>query len=194
MGDSQPTVYLEDIDPTVKSTSKRERPDDGPQDRGSNTITPAPVKRQRTLGETFFGAQGKMKSSSMKGLKPSGGSTSSIVSDKATQPKTPASGLVKLNSIPFSMTFYLESLSDEEKRLLQLECEVMGKSWWVMYFFEYPFVTTFWRLVGIIRIKVLKDEIKKPYFLKLKKFLWDEGVRTPDDTPASVKIFPPREF
>ena len=45
-----------------------------------------------------------------------------------------------------------------------------------------------------IRIKVLKDEIRKPYFLKLKQFLWDEGVRTSDDTPVTVKIFPPREF
>ena len=124
MGDSQPTVYLEDIDPTFKSTSKRERPDDGPQ---ASTKTPAPVKRQRTLGETFFGFQGKMKTSPLKGLKPSGGSTSSIASDSST--RRPKAGLVKLNSIPFSMTTYLESLSDDEKRLLHLECEVMGKSW-----------------------------------------------------------------
>ena len=126
MGDSQPTVYLEDIDPTLKSASKRERPDDDPQPKNSSTITPAPVKRQRTLRETFFGAQGKMP---LKGLKPSGGSTSSIASISSTRPKASASGLVKLNSIPFSMTTYLESFSDEEKRLLQLECEVMGKSW-----------------------------------------------------------------
>ena len=130
MGDSQPTVYLEDIDPTFKSTSKRERPDEGPQPGNPSTVTPAaPVKRQRTLRETFFGAQGKMKTSPLKGLKPSGGSTSSIASDSSTRLKASASGLVKLNSIPFSMTAYLESLSDEEKRLLQLECEVMGKSW-----------------------------------------------------------------
>ena len=130
MGGSQPTVYLEDIDPTFKSTSKRERPDDGPQPGNSSTIAPAPVKRQRTLGETFFSAQGKKKSSPLKALKPSGGSTSSIASNTSSaRPKASASGLVKLNSIPFSMTAYLESLSDEEKRLLQLECEVMGKSW-----------------------------------------------------------------
>ena len=49
-------------------------------------------------------------------------------------------------------------------------------------------------MVGMTRINVLKDEIKKPYFLKLKEFLWDEGVRTSNDTPATVKIFPPREF
>jgi len=32
--------------------------------------------------------------------------------------QTRASGLVKLNSIPFSMTAYLESVSEEEKQLL----------------------------------------------------------------------------
>ena len=120
MGDSQPTIYLEDIDPSYKSTSKRERPDDCPQ---ASTITAAPVKRQRTLEQTFFGSQGKV----LKGLKPSGGSTSSIGASDSF--KASASGLVKLNSIPFSMTAYRESLSDDEKRLLQLECEVIGKSW-----------------------------------------------------------------
>lgn len=125
MGDSQPTVYLEDIDRTCKSTPKRERPDDDPQAENSSTIAPAPVKRQRTLGEMFYGAQGKkkVKSTPLEGSKPSGVSTSSIASDSAL------AGHVKLNAIPFSMTAYLESLSDEEKRLLQLECEVMGKSW-----------------------------------------------------------------
>ena len=49
-------------------------------------------------------------------------------------------------------------------------------------------------MANVTRIKVLKDEIKKPYFLKLKQFLWDEGVRTSNDTPSTVKIFPPREF
>lgn len=131
MGDSQPTIYLEDIDPSFKST-KRERTDDDTKIGNScTTKTPAPVKRQRTLGETFFtSVQGKIKSSSLKSLKPSGESTSSIASDSSSRHnKASASGLVKLNSIPFSMTSYLESLSDEEKRLLQLECEVMGKSW-----------------------------------------------------------------
>ncbi|KAF9466529.1 uracil-DNA glycosylase [Collybia nuda] len=39
-------------------------------------------------------------------------------------------------------------------------------------------------------LKVLKDEIRKPYFISLKKFLWAEGVRGPDDTPKSVKVYP----
>jgi len=124
MGDSQPTVYLEDIDPTCKP--KRGRPDDDPQAESSSMVTPSPVKRQRTLAEMFSGAQSKTsdKSTSLKSLRPS-----NIASDTSNVTRSKASGLVKLNSIPFSMTAYLESLSDEEKRLLQLECEVMGKSW-----------------------------------------------------------------
>jgi len=39
-------------------------------------------------------------------------------------------------------------------------------------------------------LKVLKDEIKKPYFVALKKFLWEEGVRGPDDMPKSLKVYP----
>lgn len=44
------------------------------------------------------------------------------------------------------------------------------------------------------RLKSLKDEIKKPYFISLKKFLWEEGVRGADDTPKYVKIYPPGEL
>jgi hypothetical protein len=51
----------------------------------------------------------------------------------------------------------------------------------------HPLITNFFRL------KVLKDEIKKPYFIALKKFLWEEGVRGPDDIPKSLKVFPSRE-
>ena len=65
---------------------------------------------------------------------------SNIVSDTDSATRSTlveGSGLVKLNSIPFSMTSYLQSLSEEEKRLLQLECEVMGKSWQVAYFLKF---------------------------------------------------------
>ena len=44
------------------------------------------------------------------------------------------------------------------------------------------------------RLKVLKDEIRKPYFLKLKQFLWDQGVRGASDTPNNVKVYPARVF
>jgi len=49
-------------------------------------------------------------------------------------------------------------------------------------------------LIVLFRLKLLKDEIKKPYFLKLKQFLWDEGTRGVSDTPLPLKIYPARKF
>ena len=66
------------------------------------------TKRQRSIAEMFS----------------SSSSTSSPATKKAKTNATPT-----LNSIPFSMSEFQSSLSDEEKRLLALECETMGKSW-----------------------------------------------------------------
>jgi len=41
---------------------------------------------------------------------------------------------------------------------------------------------------------VLKDEIKKPYFISLKEFLWKEGVQGPDDSAQNLKVYPARKF
>jgi len=49
-----------------------------------------------------------------------------------------------------------------------LECACMGKSW----------------------LKLLKDEIKKPYFISLKRFLWEQGVRGPDEIPTTLTVCP----
>lgn len=38
-------------------------------------------------------------------------------------------GLRPFNAIPFNMEAYKTSLSDEEKQLLALECETMGRTW-----------------------------------------------------------------
>ncbi|KII89751.1 hypothetical protein PLICRDRAFT_108541 [Plicaturopsis crispa FD-325 SS-3] len=78
-------------------------------------------------------------------------------------------GTQRLNSIPFSLSAFQDSLSQEERNLLALECDVMGKVW----------------------LKVLKDEIKKPYFLQLKRFLWEEGVRGANDSDINLKVYPP---
>ncbi|KAH7911348.1 uracil-DNA glycosylase-like protein [Hygrophoropsis aurantiaca] len=78
-------------------------------------------------------------------------------------------GLQKLNSIAFSLSQFIETLPQEHRPLLKLECECMGKSW----------------------LKLLKDEIKKPYFISLKQFLWQEGVQGPDDNTKSLKVYPP---
>jgi hypothetical protein len=45
-----------------------------------------------------------------------------------------------------------------------------------------------------LRLKVLKDEIKKPYFISLKQFLWKEGVRGPDNKAENLNIYPARKF
>jgi hypothetical protein len=55
-------------------------------------------------------------------------------------------------------------------------------------------IHTDWKTeIQSFRLKVLKDEIKKPYFIALKKFLWEEGVRGPDEIPKSLKVYPSRE-
>ncbi|ETW82866.1 hypothetical protein HETIRDRAFT_316253 [Heterobasidion irregulare TC 32-1] len=98
--------------------------------------------------------------------------TSSSVSSASVSSKAVSSatnfGLQPLNSIPFSLSAFIESLTDDQKRLLKLEYETMGKSW----------------------LKLLKDEIKKSYFTSLKEFLWGEGVKGPDDSAKSLKIYP----
>ncbi|PCH42324.1 uracil-DNA glycosylase [Wolfiporia cocos MD-104 SS10] len=73
-----------------------------------------------------------------------------------------------LNAIPFSLSEFQASLTDAERTLLALECETMGKSW----------------------LKVLADEIRKPYFLKLKQFLHDAGVKGAHDSAKSLKVYP----
>jgi len=47
---------------------------------------------------------------------------------------------------------------------------------------------------ALLRLKVLKDEVKKPYFIGLKQFLWKEGVRGPDDGDKNLNIYPARKF
>jgi uracil-DNA glycosylase len=75
-------------------------------------------KRQRTL-EGMFGAAATKKP---KLERPAAAAGSSIAK------RAPGT---TLNSIPFSMSEFEASLSDEEKELLSLECATIGKSWCV---------------------------------------------------------------
>ncbi|KAL1733780.1 uracil-DNA glycosylase-like protein [Schizophyllum commune] len=93
----------------------------------------------------------------------------SASSSSVTGSPTKASGVQTLNSIPFSVSAFIDSLNDEQKRLLKLEIECMNKTW----------------------LKILQDEIKKPYFIALKRYLWEEGVHGPDDTPTPLRVYPP---
>lgn len=40
---------------------------------------------------------------------------------------------------------------------------------------------------------MLKEEIRKPYFLKLKEFLWEQGVHGPNDSAKGLKVYPARK-
>ena len=43
------------------------------------------------------------------------------------------------------------------------------------------------------RLKLLKDEIKKPYFLTLKRFLANEGVKGLNNSAPNLKVYPARK-
>ncbi|PAV16453.1 uracil-DNA glycosylase [Pyrrhoderma noxium] len=167
--DSVDIVYLEDIEP--KEIVKKQEDGDKEiatvleKEERQSTTTIMGVKRQRTLMEMValtpksnsLDENGKDSEPSLKKQK--------VIADSKGASKA-ATGLQPLNSIPFSMQAFKDSLNEKEKELLALECETMGKSW----------------------LKLLKDEIKKPYFIELKKFLWSEGVKGPDG--ITDKIFP----
>ncbi|RPD61181.1 uracil-DNA glycosylase [Lentinus tigrinus ALCF2SS1-6] len=89
------------------------------------------------------------------------------MSSSSSNPKVAKTNIPALNSIPFSMSEYKKGMTEEQMKLLELECDTMGKSW----------------------LKVLKDEIKKPYFLDLKRFLYAKGVKGPDSIPKP-EIYP----
>ena len=87
----------------------------------------------------------------------------------------------KVDSPPFSLETFSANLSTAPpkgssgsvsvRELLALECETLDESW----------------------IAGLSKELEKPYFLKLKQFLWEEGVRGVGGTEVKgkKKVFPP---
>ncbi|KAF9000611.1 uracil-DNA glycosylase-like protein [Cyathus striatus] len=134
------------------------------------------VKRQRTLMQMFSKSDGASEPSTKK-LKLASdlhapGNRSTSQNTRTSSSTSSLAGakisIPKLNSIPFSLLAFRESLSEEESQLLELECQVMGKSW----------------------LKLLKDEIRKPYFIALKRFLREEGVQGINDTSPVLKIYP----
>lgn len=127
------TVFLEDID-----SNYRAREPEGAKPSASQSSQPGyslsqdqeklSNKRQRTIEDMFFG--GKKGTGPVKKAKLSSSeSKSDSVNKKITASAPRTAGLLKLNSIPFSLSDFIDSLDEEQKRLLRLECEVMGKSW-----------------------------------------------------------------
>jgi uracil-DNA glycosylase len=127
-------VYLEDV--LVAKASQQEQ-DEKESTSASSTSTPSnsqkaattSAKRQRTLVDMFAGGGSKKPSEPVaKKARISDSEPTTSIKVTGSAP-TKASGFQKLNSIPFSMSAYRESLTEEQKELLALECDVMGKSW-----------------------------------------------------------------
>ncbi|KAJ4480081.1 uracil-DNA glycosylase-like protein [Lentinula aciculospora] len=159
MSAEEEVVYFEDIGPSRRSTVASEAVG-ATKLQGASTTT-------QTLVDMFSASNAQPSSKRLKTTS----SVSSLDSSHSPSRSTNATifGIQKLNSIPFSMKAFQESLNEEQAKLLRLECAVMGKSW----------------------LKVLKEEIKQPYFIALKRFLWGEGVREPEYLPQTLKVFPP---
>lgn len=80
------------------------------------TATGATKRQQLSIADMFTKKSSSSSSSSS--------SSRSGPVQKRARTDTPA-----LNSIPFSLKEYQDSLSDDERTLLTLECETLGKSW-----------------------------------------------------------------
>lgn len=105
----------------------------GPDEKAKPNANPLPStatgKRQRTLFDMLGSGPGQSTGSTSKKPK----LTAPGLGDKPTVNGTQSSGgsssQQALNSIPFSLNEYIDSLTEDQKRLLKLECETMGKSW-----------------------------------------------------------------
>ncbi|KAI6025111.1 hypothetical protein PISMIDRAFT_672999 [Pisolithus microcarpus 441] len=168
MSEEKRVVYLEDVENTtfanvsVPSASQEST-------KSASSTAAASGKRQRSLLDMFAGSQGsrsdKDTNSAVKKQKLESGKGVLKITASST---SGGQGVQRLNYIPFSLSEYTESIPEEHRHLLKLECECMGKSW----------------------LKLLKEEIKKPYFIALKKFLWEAGVRGADDSVKGLKVYP----
>lgn len=128
MENDQYLVYMEDLVGGPKPAKKVPLTE--------TTETNVAVKRQRTLMEMFSGpsdAPTGSPSCKKQKLSPTQAVSSTTENVKVTRPQAAVQtfGLQPLNSIPFSLTTYRASLSEEQNKILALECETLGKSWCV---------------------------------------------------------------
>ncbi|CCO36857.1 uracil-DNA glycosylase [Rhizoctonia solani AG-1 IB] len=158
--------YLDDT-PRASQVNAESSPTKGKTTAKPETAAHTGEKRQRSIA-SMFGVTKKARASSpasARSSSPAAGDEPSA-STSAGAKKT-VNGVMALKYIPFSMDAFVAELNDEQKKLLQLECETLNKVWF----------------------KVLKDELTKPYFIKLKQFLWEEGIKDPET--LCTKIYPP---
>lgn len=123
MADSNPIVYLEDVEISTKNASSSAAPSTATNASNRtffSTSSKPSGKRQRTFADMFSSSQEKTDGESER---------PPVKKTKITVQGT--ASLSKLNSIPFSLSAFQDSLSEQEKQLLALECDTMGKSWYV---------------------------------------------------------------
>ena len=124
------TIFLEDIDTNYKIAEDDEQSAPQSSQPGrSQEQKKVSNKRQRTIEDMFFGPKKTTGAPKKAKLSDSDGVSTSIkIAVAAPKP----SGLQKLNAIPFSLSEFRNSLNEEQQRLLQLECESLGRSWSVL--------------------------------------------------------------
>lgn len=140
MAEQKSVVYLEDLETPTSSQATEAAGDKPAKVVASKTTTKVTksasndaknskvsTKRQASLMDMFSGAGAKSIAKRRKIEKSSVSTTEETASPPATlAPPKPGQ---TLNSIPFSLSAYVESLSEDQRRLLALECDTMGKSW-----------------------------------------------------------------
>lgn len=122
-------IYLEDVEPAPKIVAPTiEKAVSTATSLDVNNVQGASVKRQRSIVEMF---PSKVASESYSSKRQKTGSTASGVIMENT-----VSGVASLNSIPLNLEAFCASLTEEERELLKLEIETMGKSWYAVYAFR----------------------------------------------------------
>lgn len=198
MADDTRVVYLADVETTASSTRDASTTPNVSQDKSNASAAASnPLKRQRTLMDMFAAPKNSQleKTGQPEPKRAKVDTLNSSPSGTAKLKAAGSSGLQRLNFIPFSLSEFIESTPEDQRHLLKLECDCMGKSWSVRFRPHLSSISPMTRnQCHRSRLKVLKDEIKKPYFISLKKFLWEEGVREPDDDVKARKVYPTRKL
>lgn len=129
MGDSESAVFLEDVTPSSSQATKRYAsgsPAAPSQAKSKAVDKPARMAQSQATLTTFFSSSGSKTAfqGGVKRLK-----TESGAAAVSTPIQSGSQQLPKLNSIPFSLSAFQSSLTEEQKDLLLLECESIGLSW-----------------------------------------------------------------
>jgi hypothetical protein len=136
MADDQHVVYLEDVETTALSTPNAENVSVTPSASQNGSVKAAVktteatgvMKRQRTLMDMLSGPpNGNSAEPAAKKLKLAASSSNSGSAKIAVG----GVSVQRLNAIPFSLSQYTDSIPEDHRHLLKLECECMGKSWCV---------------------------------------------------------------